>query len=105
MKVYSFCVNIPACCTVLTVQLAIPIVMGANIGTSVTGIIVSVSQAGDRKAFRRAFAAATVHDMFNWLTGQSVCVGLSVYRYILCNAITVLCTKFMLSHVKFSVLK
>jgi hypothetical protein len=25
-------------------------------------------QVGDREAFRRAFAAATVHDMFNWLT-------------------------------------
>lgn len=23
---------------------------------------------GDRNEFRRAFAAATVHDMFNWLT-------------------------------------
>ena len=42
--------------------------MGANIGTSVTGVIVSVTQAGDRAIFRRAFSAATVHDMFNWLT-------------------------------------
>ncbi len=47
---------------------AIPIVMGANIGTSVTGIIVAVTQAADRDNFRRAFAAATVHDMFNWLS-------------------------------------
>ena len=27
-----------------------------------------MTQAGDREAFRRAFAAATVHDMFNWLS-------------------------------------
>ena len=53
---------------VLTVSLAIPIVMGANIGTSVTNTIVSFTQIGDRNEFRRAFAAATVHDMFNWLT-------------------------------------
>jgi sodium-dependent phosphate cotransporter len=54
--------------SVLTVQVAIPIIMGANIGTSVTNTIVSLTQMGDRNEFRRAFAAATVHDMFNWLT-------------------------------------
>lgn len=53
---------------VLEVHHAIPIVMGANIGTSVTNTIVSIVQAPDRNEFRRAFAAATVHDMFNWLT-------------------------------------
>lgn len=54
--------------TVLTVRVAIPIIMGANIGTSVTNTIVSLTQMGDRNEFRRAFAAATVHDMFNWLS-------------------------------------
>ncbi len=53
---------------VIEVRQAIPIVMGANIGTSVTNTIVSFMQATDRNEFRRAFAAATVHDMFNWLT-------------------------------------
>ena len=53
---------------VIEVTVAIPIVMGANIGTSVTNTIVSLMQASDRKEFGRAFAAATVHDMFNWLT-------------------------------------
>ncbi|KAI1280876.1 Sodium-dependent phosphate transport protein 2B [Halotydeus destructor] len=52
----------------IRVRQAIPIVMGANIGTSVTNTIVSLMQASDRDEFRRAFAAATVHDMFNWLT-------------------------------------
>ena len=42
--------------------------MGANIGTSVTSTIVSLSQSVDRDEFRRSFAGATVHDMFNWLT-------------------------------------
>lgn len=43
-------------------------IMGANIGTTVTNTIVALGQAGDRGDFRRAFAAATVHDMFNWLS-------------------------------------
>ncbi|XP_054710095.1 sodium-dependent phosphate transport protein 2B-like [Uloborus diversus] len=51
----------------LRVRDAVPIVMGANIGTSVTNTIVSLGQASDRREFRRAFAAATIHDMFNWL--------------------------------------
>lgn len=43
-------------------------VMGANIGTSVTNTLVSIGQITTEKDFRRAFAGATVHDMFNWLT-------------------------------------
>ena len=42
--------------------------MGVNIGTSLTNTIVSLAQSTDREEFRRAFAGATVHDMFNWLT-------------------------------------
>lgn len=41
--------------------------MGANIGTSVTNTIVSLAQVAKKNEFRRAFGAATVHDMFNWL--------------------------------------
>ncbi|XP_051517928.1 sodium-dependent phosphate transport protein 2B-like [Myxocyprinus asiaticus] len=52
----------------LEVKSAVPIIMGANIGTSVTNTIVAVMQAGDRNEFRRAFAGATVHDFFNWLS-------------------------------------
>ncbi|XP_047663475.1 solute carrier family 34 member 2b isoform X2 [Tachysurus fulvidraco] len=52
----------------LEVQSAVPIIMGANIGTSITNTIVAVMQAGDRNEFRRAFAGATVHDFFNWLS-------------------------------------
>ncbi|XP_070712480.1 solute carrier family 34 member 2a isoform X2 [Pempheris klunzingeri] len=52
----------------LTVQLAVPIIMGTNIGTSVTNTLVAMTQAGDRSTFRRAFAGATVHDFFNWLS-------------------------------------
>jgi len=50
------------------VKHAVPMIFGSNVGTSVTNTIVSMTQAGDRESFRRAFAAATVHDMFNWLS-------------------------------------
>ena len=43
-------------------------IMGANIGTSVTNTIVSFTQMPDRNEMRRAFACVTVHDMFNWLS-------------------------------------
>ncbi|MFQ5988826.1 MAG: Na/Pi symporter [Candidatus Methylomirabilales bacterium] len=49
----------------LSLQGAIPIVMGANVGTSVTNTLVAVAQIGRAQEFRRSFAAATVHDFFN----------------------------------------
>ena len=52
----------------LTVKQAIPLVMGANVGTSVTSTIVALGQSGNPDEFRRAFAAATVHDMFNFMS-------------------------------------
>ncbi|XP_072317219.1 LOW QUALITY PROTEIN: sodium-dependent phosphate transport protein 2B-like [Eucyclogobius newberryi] len=52
----------------LEVKSAVPIIMGANIGTSDINTIVAMMQAGDRNKFRRAFAGATVHDFFNWLS-------------------------------------
>ncbi len=51
----------------LTIEGAIPIVMGANIGTSVTNTLVSLAHASRPEEFRRAFAGATVHDFFNWI--------------------------------------
>ncbi|KAG9330210.1 hypothetical protein JZ751_026094 [Albula glossodonta] len=53
---------------IVMVQSAVPVIMGTNIGTSVTNTIVAMTQAGDRSKFRRAFAGATVHDFFNWLS-------------------------------------
>lgn len=51
----------------LTIEGAIPIVMGANIGTSVTNSLVSLAHVTRREEFQRAFAGATVHDFFNWM--------------------------------------
>ncbi|PVZ62964.1 Na/Pi symporter [Pelagibaculum spongiae] len=49
----------------LPVETAIPMIMGANIGTTITNTLVSLAHAGKRKEFRRAFAAAVIHDFFN----------------------------------------
>uniref|UniRef100_A0A3Q3H0G2 Sodium-dependent phosphate transport protein 2A n=1 Tax=Labrus bergylta TaxID=56723 RepID=A0A3Q3H0G2_9LABR len=52
----------------LEVKSAVPIIMGSNIGTSVTNTIVAMMQAAERSEFQRAFAGATIHDCFNWLS-------------------------------------
>lgn len=44
---------------------AIPIVMGANIGTTLTSTIVSMGYITKTKEFRRAVSAGTIHDFFN----------------------------------------
>ncbi len=46
----------------------IGVIMGANIGTSVTNTFVSMGHASNREEFKRAFAGATVHDFFNVLS-------------------------------------
>jgi len=52
----------------LPVELAVPMVMGANVGTSITNTIVSLGHVRSKEEFKRAFAAATVHDFFNLLS-------------------------------------
>jgi sodium-dependent phosphate cotransporter len=49
----------------LPVSIAIPMVMGANIGTTITNTIVSLGHVKKSDEFKRAFAAATIHDFFN----------------------------------------
>lgn len=47
---------------------AIPVIMGANIGTSVTNILVSLAHLRQRKEFERSLGGAIVHDLFNLLS-------------------------------------
>jgi len=47
---------------------AIPMIMGANIGTTVTSTLVALGHVTQRREFGRAFSAATVHDFFNLLS-------------------------------------
>ena len=49
----------------LPVPIAVPMIMGANIGTSMTNTIVSLGHVARKDEFRRAFHAATIHDFFN----------------------------------------
>jgi sodium-dependent phosphate cotransporter len=53
---------------VLTIDLAIPIIMGANIGTSVTNLLVSIGHITRSEEFERALSASIVHDFFNVLS-------------------------------------
>lgn len=52
----------------LTFNSAIPIIMGANIGTTITSTIVSLGFIARKKEFTRAVSAGTYHDFFNILT-------------------------------------
>lgn len=52
----------------ITIPNAIPIIMGANIGTTITSTIVALSFINKKKEFKRAVAAGTYHDFFNILT-------------------------------------
>lgn len=45
---------------------AVPMVMGANFGTTVTNTIVALGHVGRKDEFRRAFAVSTCDDFFNF---------------------------------------
>ncbi|MEM6783478.1 MAG: Na/Pi symporter [Bacteroidota bacterium] len=51
----------------LSIENAVPVIMGANIGTTVTNTIVSMGHITRPDEFKRAMAGATVHDFFNWM--------------------------------------
>jgi sodium-dependent phosphate cotransporter len=51
----------------LSIRNAVPIIMGANIGTTVTNILVSLVHVARKDEFNRAFGGAIVHDVFNVL--------------------------------------
>ena len=56
----------------LPIQLAVPVVMGANIGTTTTNTLVSMGHVTRPAEFQRAFAASTVHDFFNVLAAVTL---------------------------------
>lgn len=49
----------------LPISIAIPMIMGANMGTTITNTFVSMGHIRNKEEFQRAFSAATVHDFFN----------------------------------------
>lgn len=52
----------------ITFQSAIPVIMGANVGTTITSTIVSLGFINKKKEFKRAVSAGTYHCFFNLLT-------------------------------------
>jgi len=73
---------------------AIPIIMGANIGTTVTNTIVSVMHVTRKQEFERAFAASVVHDFFN-IMAVLVLFPLEMTTHILENSATLLSDAFV----------
>src|SRR5262245_27973955 len=51
----------------LPIHGAIPIILGANVGTTVTTTLVALTFIGNRSEFRRALASSSIHDFYNWL--------------------------------------
>jgi sodium-dependent phosphate cotransporter len=51
----------------LPIRGAIPIILGANVGTTVTTTLVALTFISSRTEFRRALAASTIHDFYNLL--------------------------------------
>lgn len=66
----------------MTITNAIPIVMGANIGTTVTNTIVSLAHITRKQEYKRAISGATVHDFFN-LTSVIILFPLELRFHIL----------------------
>ena len=56
----------------LSIDLAVPVIMGANIGTTTTNTLVSMGHVTRPAEFERAFAASTVHDFFNVLAALTI---------------------------------
>jgi len=51
----------------ISFEAAIPIIMGANIGTTLTSTLVSLGYMPKKNEFRKAISAGTAHDIFNIL--------------------------------------
>lgn len=68
----------------LPLSLAVPMVMGANIGTTVTNTLASLGSIRRASEFRRAFAAATMHDFFN-LTAVAILLPIELATGFLQN--------------------
>lgn len=68
---------------------AVPMIMGANIGTTVTNTLASMAHIGRKEEFRRAFSVATVHDFFNYLS-VLVLLPLEIFTGVLRRSASVL---------------
>lgn len=67
------------------VAASVPMIMGANIGTSITSTIVSLGHVTKKSEFRKAIASATVHDFFNIMV-TLILLPLEIFFGVLSNS-------------------
>ena len=77
----------------ISLEGAIPMIMGANIGTTVTSMLVSLGHFKRPLELQRAFAAAAVHCTFN-VIGVLVLLPLEIMTGFLSHSSTLLATAF-----------
>jgi len=85
---------------VITVTNAIPIIMGANIGTTVTNTLVALAHVTRREEFKRAITGATLHDFFKIL-----CVAILLPLQITTGFLQKLATRMALLFADFGGIK
>ena len=69
----------------LSIPFAVPMIMGANIGTTVTNTLASMGFLRRSTEFKRAFAGATMHDFFN-LLAVALFLPLEIWTKFLSNS-------------------
>lgn len=84
----------------MTLQQAVPMVLGANIGTTLTSTLVSFTFITKKKEFRRALSSGISHDMFNILN-VIILFPLELYFNFLSNSAEKL-AKFFVSNEEIS---
>ncbi|WP_422359070.1 Na/Pi symporter [Reichenbachiella sp.] len=82
----------------MTLENAVPMIMGANIGTTLTSTIVSLSYITDNKAFKNAIATGVMHDFFNIMTVM-ILFPLEYYYHLLSKLSTSVASIFNLSNI------
>ncbi len=81
---------------ILPLQQAVFLVMGANIGTTLTSTLVSLGHITSKKEFRKAMAAATAHDVFNILT--AFLLFPAEYYFSLLSGLAIYITQFLVKY-------
>ncbi|MFD2034064.1 Na/Pi symporter [Belliella marina] len=77
----------------LSLMQAVPLVMGANIGTTITSTLVSFSFIMKKGEFKKALSAGVIHDIFNIIT-VIILFPLEMYFGFLSNAASYLTHTF-----------
>jgi len=77
----------------ITIESGVPIIMGANIGTTITSTIVSLGFINRKKEFRRGVAAGAYHSFFNILTAV-ILFPLEYYYHFLSRTSSAIARQF-----------